>query len=405
MKNKFNKLVLLYFLIIVSANFIHPITPLLVKMRGLPDYMFGVAFAVMSITNFFFSSMWGKISDAYGRRNIIVIGMTGYVFGQIIFSRAYDINTLIMARLISGFFNGAMHIPIFAYIIDISKKEEIKNRINITVAFSTVGTSIGYFVGGMVGIYGINLNFYIQFIVFTGLILFTFMAFSENKKFERKLSFKSVVKSFNPFEVFIRVKFEKKEAYIFLAMSFFIFFSNVMYENAFSYYLPSQLDLNSNVNGMFKAFTGLMTLILNMTVMVYVLRNLNIYNSILTILGFSVSMLVGVIFSTDIFVFFLTNVCFYIVFSMIIPLQQAIIMENVDEDNRGAASGMINGARAIGSIIGAFSYSFVYTISSNKYDYLFKFSNMKIIAPVVICIFMLLISMGIIMYSKKNPNV
>ena len=51
---------LMYFFIIaafqsIAANFAHPATPTIIKDLGLNDYMFGVAFAGMSITNFLFA--------------------------------------------------------------------------------------------------------------------------------------------------------------------------------------------------------------------------------------------------------------------------------------------------------------------------------------------------------------
>ena len=74
MKNgKDSKTLLKYFFIIsafqsLAANFAHPATPTLIQNLGLNDYMFGVAFAGMSLTNFLFSPFWGKISDQIGRR-------------------------------------------------------------------------------------------------------------------------------------------------------------------------------------------------------------------------------------------------------------------------------------------------------------------------------------------------
>ena len=58
----------LYFII---ANFAHPITPTFIQDLGLNDYMFGVAFASMAVTNFLFSPFWGKLSKNIGSTNIM----------------------------------------------------------------------------------------------------------------------------------------------------------------------------------------------------------------------------------------------------------------------------------------------------------------------------------------------
>ena len=51
--------ILIYYIIValesLAANLAHPITPTLIQNLNLPDYMFGLMFAGMSITNFLFS--------------------------------------------------------------------------------------------------------------------------------------------------------------------------------------------------------------------------------------------------------------------------------------------------------------------------------------------------------------
>ena len=54
---------LLYYIVVaiesLAANLAHPITPTLIHNLNLPDYMFGLMFAGMSVTNFLFSPFWG----------------------------------------------------------------------------------------------------------------------------------------------------------------------------------------------------------------------------------------------------------------------------------------------------------------------------------------------------------
>ena len=43
----------------IACNLAHPMTPAIIKTLHLGDYMFGLAFAAMAITNFLFSPFWG----------------------------------------------------------------------------------------------------------------------------------------------------------------------------------------------------------------------------------------------------------------------------------------------------------------------------------------------------------
>ena len=78
------------FVIIYSlfANFAHPVTPTFIQNLGLPDYMFGVAFACMSTTNFLFSPFWGKISRGFGSSKVLGVCYLGYALAQYIFGAA-----------------------------------------------------------------------------------------------------------------------------------------------------------------------------------------------------------------------------------------------------------------------------------------------------------------------------
>ena len=102
----------------VGANMAHPFTPTLFKNLNLPDYMFGVALACMSVMGFLIGPFWGKSSDVIGRVKIMFIGCIGYSVGQFLFSIAYNIPTVVIARLFSGIFCNATIICSMAYMVD-----------------------------------------------------------------------------------------------------------------------------------------------------------------------------------------------------------------------------------------------------------------------------------------------
>lgn len=62
----------------LAANFAHPVTPTVIQELRLHDYMFGVALAVMLITNFLLSPFWGKINNYISSRLSLLICCLGY---------------------------------------------------------------------------------------------------------------------------------------------------------------------------------------------------------------------------------------------------------------------------------------------------------------------------------------
>ena len=72
----------------LAANFAHPVTPTVIQELQLHDYMFGVALAVMLITNFLLSPFWGKINNYISSRLSLLICCLGYGVAQVWFATA-----------------------------------------------------------------------------------------------------------------------------------------------------------------------------------------------------------------------------------------------------------------------------------------------------------------------------
>ena len=72
----------------IFNNTAHPITPTVINRLDMPDYMFGVCYAIMSATYFLFAPLWGRVSDRIGRAKTIAFMTVGNSLGQLIFGLA-----------------------------------------------------------------------------------------------------------------------------------------------------------------------------------------------------------------------------------------------------------------------------------------------------------------------------
>ena len=90
----------------MASNMAHPVTPAFLQSLGMPNYMFGVAFAAMSLTNFLLCPFWGSVGDSIGRVKTIGITTFGYALGQVFFLFSSNIPMLIFARMFAGAFSG-----------------------------------------------------------------------------------------------------------------------------------------------------------------------------------------------------------------------------------------------------------------------------------------------------------
>lgn len=96
---------------------------------------------------FLFSSFWGTLSDRYGRRPILMLGLAGNTVAFVIFGLSTTLWMAFFARFIGGLFNA--NIPVArAYISDVSRPQEVAKRQGLIGVGFGVGFTIGPALGG-----------------------------------------------------------------------------------------------------------------------------------------------------------------------------------------------------------------------------------------------------------------
>ena len=97
-----------FVLLNIAANYVHAVTPAFFQELVLPDYMFGVALALMYLTMFAFSPFWGQMSGVLSSRVCMLITTWGYALSQIVFCTAKGTTGVAVGRLLAGSFAGGI---------------------------------------------------------------------------------------------------------------------------------------------------------------------------------------------------------------------------------------------------------------------------------------------------------
>lgn len=135
------------FIYLVGFGIIIPIMPLLAKEFGATPLQVGLLMSVFSAMQFLFAPMWGRLSDRYGRRPVLLFCLVGEGLCYIAFAYSKSLEGLFFARLLAGFF-GASISTASAYISDITpRNERSKGMALVGVAFG-LGFLIGPALGG-----------------------------------------------------------------------------------------------------------------------------------------------------------------------------------------------------------------------------------------------------------------
>ncbi|MFJ7965332.1 MFS transporter [Streptomyces sp. NPDC096324] len=90
----------------------------------------------------------GRAADLYGRRRIIVLGLTGFAVMSVVCSAARNAAWLTAGRVVQGM-TAALVLPIAVAVVTAHFRDGRQGRaVGTVLAFSAVGTALGPFVGG-----------------------------------------------------------------------------------------------------------------------------------------------------------------------------------------------------------------------------------------------------------------
>lgn len=116
------------FIDLLGFGMVLPLLPLYAEKFGLAEHgwQLGMLMAIFSIMQFFFSPLWGRVSDRVGRRPVIIVGLIGSVVCYALFGFAAIQQSwwlLFLSRAGAGI-AGATISTAAAYIADVTTREK-----------------------------------------------------------------------------------------------------------------------------------------------------------------------------------------------------------------------------------------------------------------------------------------
>lgn len=123
--------------------------PLVAEQFGASDFWktFGGA-GIFSLFQFLSTPLWGRCSDAWGRKRILALSMAGSVLAYLWLAYAGSLTSLIVARAFGGIMSGNIAAA-FAYATDVT---DVKNRAR-GLGIVTSAFGLGFAVGPLIGAY------------------------------------------------------------------------------------------------------------------------------------------------------------------------------------------------------------------------------------------------------------
>lgn len=139
------------FLDLLGFGLILPLLPIYITHYGGKPWVGGALLACFSTMQFIFSPIWGRASDRYGRRPLILMSLWGSAISFIAFGFAPNLLVLFVARVAAGILSAASLPTAQAYIADVTTPEKRAGGMAVLGASFGLGFALGPMIGGIAG--------------------------------------------------------------------------------------------------------------------------------------------------------------------------------------------------------------------------------------------------------------
>lgn len=176
----------------MSIGLIIPVLPALVGdftgSQADQAFWYGVVMFAFGLANFFSSPILGALSDAHGRRPVLLLGFCGMAVSFLATAVATALWVLIAVRVVSGAMQANLAVA-NAYVADITPPEERARRFGMLGAMFGLGFILGPVVGGLLGAIDLRLPFLAAGSLALVNLLYGYFVLPESLPAERRRAF------------------------------------------------------------------------------------------------------------------------------------------------------------------------------------------------------------------------
>jgi len=334
------------FIAVGSFGIIIPILPAYLLSIGQGGTAAGLMIAIFAGAQLIMSPIAGKWTDRYGRRIMIISGLSGLALSMFVFYFSDSIGVLYLSRVIGGV-GAALLIPaIFAYVADITTMDQRAKGNSFISASMSLGIVIGPGIGGFLADFGLKMPLLISALV--GLAAVAFSAFMLEESMDTKIEVsnekpepmvKEIAQSFN------------KPYFIPLVITLVMSFGLMAYESVLGLFVDNVFGATPKDIAVLVTSTGIISVIIQLFAVDWIVRKfgeaavLNIFLA-LAALGFLLS-----IFVPSYIMFFGVTMIIFLSTSILRPVLTTLISKLAGNE-QGFAMGMNNAYMSIGNVLG-----------------------------------------------------
>ncbi|MDD3122393.1 MAG: MFS transporter [Candidatus Izemoplasmatales bacterium] len=348
-------------------NIGHPVTPALVTSIGIPDKMFGVFFAAMSLGLMIGGPIFGTLGDKFQKNKLIFWGLIVYSVGQASFGLVENMYLMTFFRVVSGLGVAGIVTLFVSYVIEISEKDKRAKNLALLAATITLFAGIGYKLGGFLNgnpffVSLLRTDIYSNIFVIQGVlnIGFAFLVLFFLKEPDKVKSSKNHSVWFSSFR---KLKDLDSSFLIFLFAIAFISIGAINLSKYIDVYF-NQLGYSPNDLGSFVLVTGIISVLSSLFLVPLVIK----YKRELTvmiIIQIASAIIVFIAFRQSQFLIAMYTIymIYVILRAIYLPYEQNFISEYAEDGSIGTIMGIRQSFLSIGMILGPVIAGYLYEVN------------------------------------------
>lgn len=141
------------FIDMVGLLMVVPLLPFYAVQLGGSGMVVGVLVSSYAVAQLLSAPLWGRVSDRYGRRPALLVGLAFSCVAYVIFGYALSIWMLLASRLVQGAGGGTTGV-IQAYVADATEPEQRARSLGWISAATNLGVAIGPVIGSFTYAWG-----------------------------------------------------------------------------------------------------------------------------------------------------------------------------------------------------------------------------------------------------------
>ena len=342
--------ILFFTLVVMMIGFgiIIPLLPFYVTDMGGSGISMGILMAVFSLMQFLFSPFWGDLSDRYGRKTFLMLGIFGNGISMVLMGFATELWMLFAARALAGILSSATMPTAMAYISDSTDEKSRGGGMGVIGAAMGIGMVLGPGIGGVMSDISLSAPFFLAAALSALSLIFIWILLPESLPEEKRL--KSEKKFQGPQIKAMWDALRSPVGFLF-GLAFLLSFGLTNFEGVFGLYAEYKFDYDAKTVGMVLTTIGISSAVVQGALTGPAIRKWGDSAVIKTsLIASSVGFLL-MLTAIDLTTIMLTTGFFVVSNAMLRPSIASLISKRATQ-GQGIAMGLNNSFMSLGRIVG-----------------------------------------------------